>query len=95
MFSNLDFKTNISSLAKVLRKLGRRTLTLGLQILQLAISLRSEIHSTRLSLVLTSPYNNYYKAIAAYKFFQVGYTLLCLLLVFCGILQSSQFTEVL
>jgi hypothetical protein len=89
MFSNLDFKTNLSSLAKVLRKLGRMMLTLELQILQLAISLRSQIHSTRLSLALTSPYNIYYEAVAAYKFFQGGYTLLCLLLVFCGILRSS------
>jgi hypothetical protein len=48
------------SLARVLCKLGRMTLTLELQILRLSISLRSIIHSTRLSLTLTSPYNIYY-----------------------------------
>jgi hypothetical protein len=56
-------------------------LTLGLHILQLAISFKNKIHSTRLSLALTSPYNTYYEVAVAYKFFQVGYTLLCLLLV--------------
>jgi hypothetical protein len=92
----LNFEKQIyRSLARVLRKLSRMTLTLELQILQLAISLRSKIHSTRSSLALTSPYNIYYKAVAAYKFFQVGYTLLSLLLVFCGILRLSQFTKVL
>jgi hypothetical protein len=33
-----------------------------------------------LSLALTSPYNIYYEVVVAYKFFQVGYTLLGLLL---------------
>jgi hypothetical protein len=69
------------SLARVLRKLCHMALTLEIQILWFAISLENKIHSTRLSLALTSPYNIYYKAVVAYKFFQVGYTLLCLLLV--------------
>jgi hypothetical protein len=79
----------------VLRKLSRMTLTLELQILRLAILLRSIIHPTRLSLTLRSPYNIYYKAVMAYKFFQIGYILLCFLLVFYSILRLFQFTEVL
>jgi hypothetical protein len=50
--------------------------------------------STRLPLALTSPYNIYYKAVVAYKFFQVGYTLLCLLLVLAAS-SVIPFSEVL
>jgi hypothetical protein len=66
-------------LTRVLGKLCRKAKTLALQILRLAISSRNIIHSTRLSLTLTSPYNIYYKAVIAYKFFQIGYILLCFL----------------
>jgi hypothetical protein len=67
MFQIYFFKHIYRSLARVLRKLGRMALTLELHILQLAISLRNKIHSTRLSLALTSPYNIYYKAIVAHN----------------------------
>jgi hypothetical protein len=51
-----EFRKQIyRSLARVLCKLSRMALTLELQILQLAISLKNKIHSTRLSLALTSP----------------------------------------
>jgi hypothetical protein len=59
VFNSKFLKQIYRSLARVLRKLSCMTLTLELQILRLAISLRNIIHSTRLSLTLTSPYNIY------------------------------------
>jgi hypothetical protein len=56
---------------------------------------KNKIHSTRLSLALTSPYNIYYKAVVALQilpsWLHLGVSSPCI----CGILQLSQFTEVL
>jgi hypothetical protein len=69
------------SLARVLRKLGSMALTLELQILRLAITSRSIIYLTRLSLALTSPYNIYYTVVAAYNFLKLD--ILCCVFSLC------------
>jgi hypothetical protein len=79
---------------EVLRKLGRMTLTFELQILQLVISLRSK---SSLDKVVFSSYKSLqhlFQGCSCIQILSIGYTLLCLLLVLCGILQLSQFTEV-
>jgi heme/copper-type cytochrome/quinol oxidase subunit 4 len=86
-FNSKFLKQIYRSLARVLRKLGRKMLNLELQIFLLAISLRNLFNRVVLGSYKSLQY--LLKTVLAYKLFQIGCILLCFLLVILASFSRS------